>query len=149
MKGQRQIQDGENTPLYEIITLDDNRNQVRFDFEVTGGDMFTYQYVNMSRYADISRIDIPAKWKLIIADWHEPAYPLRIKATVEILNPTHPQAVQIHMFYNYMKAQGLPEHTKSGIKYVYVNEIDPAHQDFFDLLQEVESEKRPEPEDFE
>ncbi|NBK21797.1 MAG: hypothetical protein EOM68_07210 [Spirochaetia bacterium] len=82
-------------------------------------------------------------------DWHEPAYPLRIRASVEILNPTHPQAVQIHMFYSYMKAQGLPEHTDNGIKYVYVTEIDPAHQDFFDMLQEVESEKRPEPNDFE
>ena len=81
-------------------------------------------------------------------DWHEPAYGLRIKASVEILNPLHPQAVQIHMFYNYLKAQGLPEHTDNGIKYVYVNEIDPAHQEFFDLFKEVESEKRPEPKDF-
>lgn len=86
-------------------------------------------------------------WNL--EDWHEPAYPLRIKATVEILNPMHPQAVQIHMFYNYMKAQGLPEHTDNGIKYVYVNEIDPAHQDFFDTLQEIDSEKRPDPANYE
>ena len=90
----------------------------------------------------------PSPYELAMQDWHEPKYPLRIKASVEILNPTHPQAVQIHMFYNYMKAQRLPEHTENGIKYVYVNEIDPAHQEFFDLLQEVESEKRPEPEDF-
>lgn len=86
--------------------------------------------------------------EVYFSDWHEPNYPLRIKASVEILNPTHPQAVQIHMFYNYMKAQGLPEHTDNGIKYVYVNQIDPGHQDFFDILQEVESEKRPNPADY-
>lgn len=91
----------------------------------------------------------PSPYELAMQNWHEPKYPLRIKARVEILNPLHPQAVQIHMFYNYMKAQGLPEHTENGAKYVYVNEIDPAHHDFFDLLKEVESEKRPEPSDFE
>lgn len=91
----------------------------------------------------------PTLYELAMQDWHEPKYLIRIKASVEILNPMHPQAVQIHMFYNYMKAQRLPEHTENGIKYVYVNQIDSAHQDFFDLLQEVESEKRPEPEDFE
>lgn len=91
----------------------------------------------------------PTPYQLAMQDWHEPAYQLRIKASVDILNPLHPMAVQIHMFYSYMKAQGLPEHTENGLKYVYVNEIDPAHQEFFDLLQEVESEKRPEPEDFE
>ena len=73
----------------------------------------------------------PSPYELAMQNWHEPAYSLRIKAGVEILNPLHPQSVQIHMFYNYMKAQGLPEHTENGVKYVYVNEIQPEHQDFF------------------
>lgn len=85
----------------------------------------------------------------LTASISEPAYPLRIKVSVEILNPLPPMATQIHLFYNYLKAQGLPEHTVSGIKYVYVNEIQPEHQEFFNLLEEVESEQRPRPEDFE
>ena len=109
------------------------------------------KYVN-GKYITLTDAELavlqPTAYELAMQSWHEPKYPLRIKASVEILNPMHPQAVQIHMFYNYMKAQGLSEYTENGLKYVYVNEIDPAHQEFFDLLQEVESEKRPEPEDF-
>ncbi|MDX9848860.1 MAG: hypothetical protein RBT74_17920 [Tenuifilaceae bacterium] len=90
----------------------------------------------------------PNPYALAMQEWHEPTYPLRIKASVDILNPLHPMAVQIHMFYNYLKAQGLPEHTENGIKYVYVNEIQPEHQEFFNLLEEVEGEHRPRPEDF-
>ena len=41
------------------------------------------------------------------------------------------------------------EINENGIKYVYVNEIDPAHQEFFNLLQEVDSEKRPDPANYE
>jgi len=110
------------------------------------------KYVN-GKYVNLTAAELealqPSPYELAMQDWHEPKYPLRIKASVEILNPMHPQAVQIHMFYNYMKAQGLPEHTDNGIKYVYVNQIDPGHQDFFDILQEVESEKRPEPANYE
>jgi hypothetical protein len=91
----------------------------------------------------------PTPYEEAMQDWHEPAYPLRIKSSVEILNPLHPMATQIHLFYNYLKAQGLPEHTGNGIKYVYVNEIQPEHQEFFAILDEVESEVRPRPEDFE
>lgn len=141
MKGQRQKQDGENTPLYEIITLDDNRNQVRFDFEVTGGDMFTYQYVNMSRYADISRIDIPTKWKLIIADWHEPAYALRIRAPKTL-------ALDYPQMYVWFQINDLPIHKVGEEALLYCNEILPEHQPLVDNLDSVTVENRPNPADY-
>ena len=110
------------------------------------------KYIN-GKYIHLTPAELaalqPTPYELAMQNWHEPKYPLRIKSGVEILNPLHPQAVEIHMFYNYMKAQGLPEHTENGIKYVYVNEIQPEHQEFFNMLEEVESEERPNPEDFE
>lgn len=90
-------------------------------------------------------------WKL--EDWHEPTYSKRIEANIELLDPVNPNLTQelsdiIHRLYNYLKAQGLPEHSEKGVKYIYINVIQPQHQSFADSIDGLAIADRPKPEDY-
>ena len=93
-------------------------------------------------------------YELAMQDWHEPDYSKRIEADVELLDPVNPNLTQevsdlIHRLYNYLRAQGLPEHGENGTKYIYINVVQPQHQAFADSLNGLTITPRPEPEDYE
>jgi len=95
----------------------------------------------------------PTPYQLAMQDWYEPTYSKRIEANIELLDPVNPNLTQelsdiIHRLYNYLKAQGLPEHSEKGVKYIYINVIQPQHQSFADSIDGLAITDRPKPEDY-
>lgn len=114
------------------------------------------KYVN-GKYIDLSEEELaalqPSPYELAMQDWHEPTYSKRIEANIELLDPVSPNLTQelsdiIHRLYNYLKAQGLPEHSEKGVKYIYINVIQPQHQSFADSIDGLAITDRPKPEDY-
>ena len=105
-------------------------------------------------YRRVWNVTNKTAYELAMENWHEPDYSKRIEADVELLDPVNPNLTQevsdlIHRLYNYLRAQGLPEHGENGTKYIYINVIQPQHQAFADALEGLTITPRPEPEDFE
>jgi hypothetical protein len=129
-----------NTPLYEIIPLDEKRNQVRYNFIQVENNL-VYDYVNVSNSIKINDLPIPDRWKTILEDWHEPTYTLRIRAPKSL-------ALEYPQMYVWFQINDLPIHKVGDEALLYCNEVLPEHQPLVDALDSVTVENRPNPADY-
>lgn len=79
-------------------------------------------------------------WNL--EDWHEPKYPLRIRAPKTL-------ALEYPQMYVWFQINDLPIHKEGDEALLYCNEILPEHQPLVDALDSVTVETRPKPADYE
>jgi len=102
------------------------------------------KYVN-GKYIELTEAELaalqPTPYQLVMQNWHEPAYTLRIRAPKSL-------ALEYPQMYVWFQINDLPIHKVGDEALLYCNEILPEHQPLVDTLDSVTVENRPNPTDY-